>query len=702
MFKLNLSNTKSKYIFLIIFFIGSINYCFSQSKIVFENTNELLNASSQILVLEDKNESLNFDEILSSKFSPIDGDVANLGISNSTFWVKIPIKNNSNTENLLLELSLPILDNVEFHYSEENNPVIVGEDFPFKNRKYDDPNYYFDIQIPKGKTNTYYLKVKSKEGIQLPIKIGTKAAFDKQINTRNIFSGIYLGIMMVMILYNLFIFFSVKDKSYIYYVIYILLVLITQTCLQGYPFQYLWPNNLIIAKYSLFIFPSLVGIAGLVFMNVFLDVKKYNLKLFKASYLFTLVYLVSFILGMLELYKASQIIMQINAMAVSVFMLFTAIYIVKKGVQPAKYFLLAWSIFLLGVIAFVLKDNGVLPYNNFTRYTMQIGSGIETILLSFALAARINIYKKERIEAVEEKEKVLKEQNVILEQKVEERTKELNQTLSKLKDAQVQLVDSEKMSSLGQLTAGIAHEINNPINFVSSNITPLRQDLEDIQSILSKYEELNTNNISNKLEEIESLKQELDYEYLKTELVTIINGIEDGAKRTTEIVSGLRNFSRLDEGELKLADINIGIKSTLTLIKNKLEGIKIETDLCEKAECESNPGKINQLIMNLVDNAIDAIKKNHSDLTKGLIKIETKNLEDTITIKITDNGFGISDDIKSKIFDPFFTTKDVGEGTGLGLAIVKGIIETHNGFLEIESELKTGTTFLIELPKTKV
>ncbi|MFB0924483.1 MAG: ATP-binding protein, partial [Vicingaceae bacterium] len=326
---------------------------------------------------------------------------------------------------------------------------------------------------------------------------------------------------------------------------------------------------------------------------------------------------------------------------------------------------------------------------------MHIGSAIETVLLSFALAARINVYKKEKeesqlktVEVLKENEKIIRDQNIVLEQQVEERTGELNETLNHLKQTQSQLVDAEKMSSLGQLTAGIAHEINNPINFVSSNISPLRQDIEDLNQIIAKYEELGSSeDIQKKLIEIEQLKEELDFNYLKTELITIIDGIEDGAKRTQQIVSGLRNFSRLDEGDLKNVNINEGIEATLLLIKSKLNGIKVKKNLGKTTKIECNPGKINQVVMNLIDNTIYAINKKETTNKNGLIEISTENDTNWVKLIIKDNGIGIADDIKGKLFDPFFTTKDVGEGTGLGLSIVRNIIDNHKGRITVNSEI---------------
>jgi signal transduction histidine kinase len=379
--------------------------------------------------------------------------------------------------------------------------------------------------------------------------------------------------------------------------------------------------------------------------------------------------------------------------------------IVKKGYQPAKYFLAAWSIFLLGVIGFVLKNIGILPYNNFTRYTMQIGSAIETILLSFALAARINIYKKEKeesqqktVETLKENKKIIENQNVILERSVKERTIELNKTLNDLKQAQVQLVQAEKMSSLGLLTAGIAHEINNPINFVSSSIIPLKQDLEDINILLNKYEELeSTTNIFEKLNEIKALKKELDYDCLKPELDQIVNSIEDGANRTIEIVNGLKDFSRLDESEISIADINSGIQSTLLILKNKLGSIKVELDLGELPEYKCNPAKLNQLTLNLIDNSIYAIKERLAD-KDGLIKVKTSHTKELIIISVSDNGIGIPKEVREKLYDPFYTSKDVGEGTGLGLSIVKGIVDSHYGSIEVKTEVNIGAEFTIKLP----
>ncbi len=674
----------------------------AKDTIEFINDKELMDISSSLLIYEDKSGDLSFQEVKEKEFTLTKSVVPNLGISKSYFWVKIPITNKTNTEHLFLELSLPILDYIEFYYPPDNNKFKViktGDEFEFKKREYKDPNYLFDLNIKKNETKTFYLKLRSNEAVQLPIKIGKKSNIYNQIKNRDILSGIYFGVMLVMIFYNLFLSFSVKDKSYLYYVVYIICILLTQTSLQGYTFQYLWPNNPTIGKYSLIIFPSLSGMTGMFFMNVFLKTKEYSVRLYRISIFLVLPYLFSIIISFFNIFDLSQIIIQLNSGIISLYLLITPIIIYRKGFEPAKYFIVAWSVFLIGVFIFIFKDLEILPFNNFTRYTMQIGSGVETILLSFALAARINIYKKERLEALEEKERIVREQNIILEEKVKERTKELNQALTNLKQTQSQLVDAEKMSSLGQLTAGIAHEINNPINFVSSSISPLRRDISDIESIIKKYEEISLNDdLEEKLKEVEALKKEIDYEYLKTELDTIITSIEDGAERTKEIVSSLRNFSRLDETEIQKANINEGIESTLVLLKNKLNGIVLYKELKQLPSIECYPSKLNQAFMNIIDNAIGAIKDKGLKSGEGNININTDYDEQYVYITIKDNGIGIDEKIKDKIFEPFFTTKDVGKGTGLGLSIVYSIIESHNGEISVESNKNEGTQFMIKIP----
>lgn len=281
------------------------------------------------------------------------------------------------------------------------------------------------------------------------------------------------------------------------------------------------------------------------------------------------------------------------------------------------------------------------------------------------------------------------------EEKLNLKNKELSQTLEDLKSAQSKLVQSEKMASLGQLTAGIAHEINNPINFVSGNIKPLKRDIEDVLKILGEYEKAMEASGNEPLKiEFNLLRNELDLDYTIDEIKKLLIGIEDGASRTTEIVLGLKNFSRLDENSKKHADINQCLDSTLNLLHSQLgKEIKIVKEYGNIPDLLCLPGQLNQVFLNIINNAIQALGG------KGEVKIITREtVENSIEIIIKDNGKGMSEETKQKIFDPFFTTKEVGEGTGLGLSISYGIIQDHEGSIKVESTLGEGSSFIITLP----
>ncbi|MFY0600839.1 MAG: GHKL domain-containing protein [Cyclobacteriaceae bacterium] len=280
--------------------------------------------------------------------------------------------------------------------------------------------------------------------------------------------------------------------------------------------------------------------------------------------------------------------------------------------------------------------------------------------------------------------------------------KELNDAIQSLKSAQSQLVHSEKMASLGQLTAGIAHEINNPINFISSGMVSIKMSIESLREIVEEYSRLDDgDNPEEVLESIRELKEDHEYDEMMEELDELIKDVNYGVTRTIEIVKGLRVFSRLDEEEVKTANINENIDATLTLLRNKTKNkVKVSKFYEDKmADIECYPGQLNQVFMNILNNAVQAMPEDKKDAE---ITIYTEEAKEEVIIRIKDNGMGIPDEIKSRIWEPFFTTKAVGEGTGLGMSITYGIIEKHGGRVELTSKVGEGTEFAITLPKTVV
>ncbi|TNE79044.1 MAG: GHKL domain-containing protein [Bacteroidetes bacterium] len=708
---------KARHIFIGLFMLLSAALQ-AQYVNVLQDADNYIRIKNKCQYLEDPGNNLSFDEVKGMSFKEIPNkDVPNFGITSSTIWIKLHVQNQSDVDELILEVSQPILDELELFDSTESGLRVLraGEYFKFDDRYYDDPNYLFPVQIAPQEGKDLYLKIRSKENLQVPILVGSRQSILEINKRRDIFSGLYLGIMLVMLLYNAFIFFSTRDKSYAYYVLYLFCVILTQSSIQGYSFQYLWPNWPALARYNSFIFPVLVGISGMQFMRVFLDVR-HHVKFFDKVFIITsIAYVIGAGLAFIGYYDISFYAIEVTAIIVSASMMISAVRIARQGYRPATWFAIAWSVFLIGIGIYVMKDMGILPYTPLTYYMMPIGSAIEVMLLSFALADRINILKKEKeasqAEALRvslENEQIIREQNVNLERKVKERTLELEETneelvvtLNHLKETQAQLVEAEKMASLGQLTAGIAHEINNPINFVSANVEPLRLDIQDILEVVQRYEDVAKSEEGDKeakLKEVLAFKEQLDYNYIQTEIKQLLKGIAEGAERTAEIVKGLKTFSRLDESDLKPADINEGIQSTLVILRNSIpDHVELVTDYGELPMVECFPGKVNQVFMNILNNALQAMqprKEGHKDQ----LKVKTTADDLYVYVSIADTGPGMPDSVRSRIFEPFYTTKEVGEGTGLGLSIVFKIVETHGGKIQVNTELGKGTEFLVTLP----
>lgn len=662
--------------------------------------------------LEDKNGQFTPNQLQhSGGFVQSKEETPNLGMSRSTYWVRFGITNHSNDKNLVLELAYPLIDSSTLYVQDDLKTGYKATDEPtYLSSKRTHQNIVYDIQIDTGKTKFYLVKISGAQ-IVLPIIVRSADGFLKSSLDSGVLMGIYVGLLVVMILYNLFVYFSIRERSYLYYVLYIFFIGLAQLTITGFAYKYFWPSSPHTSANAVVYFSALSGVFAVVFFKDFLLTKEKLPAFEKYLNIVVILYVLAVLARLFRFETISFRLLDVAGLSATVSGMTIAAILSSRNYRPAKFFLVAWSIFLVGLLLFVMRNLNILPYNIFTSYTMQAGTAIEVVLLSIALADKINILKKEKEESQEaalrvslENAKIIKEQNVVLEQKVTERTAELNGTLTKLKDAQTQLIESEKMASLGQLTAGIAHEINNPINFVSSNIKPLKRDIGDLLHILESYDDLKNIKVldvlQEKIKEVEALKQDMDLDYIKEEMDTLLKGMEEGAGRTVEIIRGLKNFSRIDESDSNFMNVNEGLESTLVILNNQMGNrIKLIKDFGGLPNINCYAGKLNQVFMNILTNSIDAVNEELPDDRQRTIWVKTRQLEDDkVSISIKDNGLGMTPEVRSKIFDPFFTTKDVGKGTGLGLSIVFKIIEAHKGNINVITEEGTGTEFCITLP----
>ena len=661
-------------------------------------------------VFVDSTSTMEAREVLANgDFAMAGKEIPNLGISASTTWLRLRIMNNGTSTDPVLLLQYPEVEEVDV-YAVSGGTMIavarVGQRRALDLSAQSTPLYGFRVPLPKDQSTTILIRLRSLKQLHAPIAICDQTYFQNYATTRTFWIGAFIGIMAVMGLYNLFVFFSIKDRSYLLYVIYIGLVCLTQLSFLGtLGFELLPYSNWLATNSSLVLTCATAIVAG-EFMGRFLQVRSKVALYVPVRILAILVLLSCVVMATVGLPLIGYQLAQAAAGSYAVYQLWVAIVLHRRGAREASFFLLAWSMFLAGVILFVLKDKDIIPYNALSNYTMPIGSVAEVLLLSFGLADRINILRREKersqadaLSMAQENERIIREQNVMLESKVQERTKELQESNDHLKRTQSQLVNAEKMASLGQLTAGIAHEINNPVNFITSNIPPLRRDLADVLEVLNGYRSVDAAQATTSLPALREREAELDLDGSIVELGEILRSIEEGADRTAEIVRGLRNFSRLDEDDLKLADLNEGLQSTLTVLANQLKDhAELQLELGQLPAVECHPGKLNQVFMNILNNAIQAIAS-RKDLRRGTITVRSTTVGDAVLISIADDGPGMTEAVMGKVFEPFFTTKDVGEGTGLGLSIAYSIVEKHGGRITVESLPGAGATFHVTLPQ---
>ncbi|WP_414753640.1 ATP-binding protein [Anabaena sp. CCY 9910] len=385
-------------------------------------------------------------------------------------------------------------------------------------------------------------------------------------------------------------------------------------------------------------------------------------------------------------------------------------------------FILIWQPTIKSIQNLQLGTAEIAAGNFDYRLNIHTGDEIEDLAQSFNdMAGKLSQSRETLMKNTE-----LTNMNQRLELEIAERKQaelELQKALQELQQTQAQLIQTEKMSSLGQLVAGVAHEINNPVSFIYGNITHANEYTEKLLELIHLYQQ----ELSNPSAVIQEKIAEIDLEFLQEDLPKILSSMKMGSQRIQQIVLSLRNFSRLDEAEMKEVDIHEGIESTLLILQNRFKAksqsynIKIIREYGQLPLVECHAGQLNQVFMNIINNAVDALEgsvvsgqwsivngktTNNERLTTNgpQITIRTEiNHNNRVVIRIADNGPGITQQVMPKLFDPFFTTKPVGQGTGLGLSIsYQIVVEKHSGVLRCESEIGKGTEFWIEIPLRQV
>jgi signal transduction histidine kinase len=473
--------------------------------------------------------------------------------------------------------------------------------------------------------------------------------------------------------------------------------------IHGFAFRFLWPSYPVINRYD-DVIGALTGVAGILFATRFLNTKQYTPAFHRIFLLLLFTYAVDIVLILSGYFRIGVLLLEISSLVLVVAFFIAAWQTLRNGYKPAAFFLIAWSFLLLGVVVFILNNFTIIPSTTFATYSIQIGSALEALLLSMALANRIRVYKKQTREAehaalrsLERNKKLIVEQNIMLEKKVAERTAELEKANSELllamenlKTTQAQLVQQEKMASLGELTAGIAHEIQNPLNFVN-NFSEVSTELAD---------ELFTEITAGKTKTAADLALAL-----KANLQKILRH----GQRADNIVKGMLEHSRMKIAKREKVALNEIVDEALRLSYHALRA----NDKSFSAILETHFGEdvgtvpivardISRVMLNIFNNAFYAMQEKKKVAPSGYqprLLVHTKRMNGQALISICDNGAGISPQVKEKIYQPFFTTKPAGEGTGLGLSISYDIVtREHGGSLQVDSVDGDYTEFRVQLP----
>lgn len=709
-----------KKIFIVLYLIiqNSATFASATDTVRINNHDAKFLTREYFLELEDRNSSLTIDDVVNNQnFHAVTSTLPFIKNSKSVYWLKFILKNRSLSANIPITIGRSVLDEFDIFFKDSKSGKIIklSSLAPEFNANFTAQTITFiDVPVPPGTDNTIFILIKSKVSSVLPVEIHSADQFDEENDIGNIVNGGVMGVFLIMTLYNLMLFITVKDRSYLYYVFYIVALGVSQILVLGYGNNLFVNDKTILNSYVFPIARVLFGYSMLLFAGEFLQLKQ-NLKRYYGPYiLLYILYALPLVAVSLGWIGAAFLLITISAFTTSIALLFIGITLYIRGYKPAKFFMMGWGLSLVAILLSVARNKGWVPYNHVMANIIIYSAIIELVLFSVALADKINFYRHQNDQSqfaalaiAKENERLITEQNIFLENKVKERTHELietNQNLSvtieNLKSAQLHLIETEKMASLGLLTAGVAHEINNPINFVSANVAPLRLDIRELFELVDKYDKASINaDKPELLKEAQQYKEKIDPDFVKDEILSLLNGIEDGANRTSEIVQSLRTFSRMDELVLKPTNINTAILNTLILLRSSIPYyIEVRPILNKLEPLNCYSGKINQVLVNLINNSIQAIKAKNEHQNESIL-ITTRDEGNYIAIEIADTGVGINTNIKQRIFEPFFTTKDVGEGTGLGLSIVFGIIEKHKGTIEVDSIPDKGATFTVRLPK---
>ncbi len=657
--------------------------------------------------LEDKHQKWTINDVtsqpLSKQFVRNTKPVPNFGYTKSAYWLRfdLTVLSHQAAENetqWLLEAAYPPLDILRVYIPTETGKYDIretGDMLPFAHREIRHHNFVFRIKVKTNQKMTVYLRVQTEGSLQIPLTIWSPETFAEDVNDNQMVFGLYFGIMLAMPLYNLFLFLSVRDRNYLYYVLFISSFALSQISLTGLGFEYLWPDSTWWGNRCLPFFIGNVGLWGAFFSQSFLKMKINSPRLYRLNYIIIIQSLITIVLSLIGSYSIS-IRWGISLVALFPLMVFSSgVISLTRKYRPAYYFLAAWLTLLIGLFAYALMSIGVFPNNIFTVNGLRIGSAMEVILLSLGLADRINMERKEKIfaqqkalENLETADKLKSEFLAKTEKLVEERTHELKETVEDLDSAR-QLLD-EKNFHLNEILKEVesAKEAAEAANRAKSTfLANMSHELRTPLNAIIGYSEMLTEDA-----------QDSDNQ----DIIPDLQKINAAGKHLLGLINDILDLSKIEAGKMTLFmetfDAAKLIDETSAMVQPLIE----KNANILKVNCADNIGsihadqtKVRQILFNLLSNASKFTEK-------GTITLEARRSETQMIFKVCDSGIGMMPEQLAKLFQPFTqadssTTKKFG-GTGLGLTISQKFCQMMGGDITVESEPGKGSVFYVYIP----
>ena len=649
--------------------------------VLLENPGQV-SLNGHIEYLEDKEGNLTLkDAIASGNFVNAGENAPNFGFTKSVYWFRFSITNQTKQKSLLLEQGYPQIDYIDLFTPSLGGGFLEqqsGDMLPFKKRAREYRTITFNLEIEPGESQLVYVRTQTSSSTQLPLKVHTESTFSKASERESTALGVYYGIILVMIVFNALLWMSLRDKTYLSYVAYLTFYLLGQLAINGNALRYIFPEspslNSIALPFSIFLLFSFVYR----FTREFMDLEQLFPRASRAVVWAEQILIVAAIASIWVPYSIIIKPAALCAVIIPVTLLAIGIACVRQGYKPARTYLTAWSMFLLGLITYGLKTAGILPSNAFTEFAVQVGSALEVTLLSLALADRIHVVQAKEAAS----QAALLETYKALDHELSNREKleEQNTTLQKdIHLASEQLIQADKLSTLGALAAGVAHDIASPTQFIVGGVEIGNKSLLTMDDRLKAL-------LGEESDEARKVYNTFKEDLNKTESALADIGL--GAKRITNINEAIRNQSRSDTAPETFL-LKPLIDECTTILGSKLTFCHVETNCDAELKAFARRSHIGQVLTNLVSNAADALLEHSTEKAPSIeIKVEPK--KEGIYLSVSDSGPGIPSNMRDKILEPFFTTKEVGKGTGLGMPICVRIIEAHDSKLEIDDSPKLG------------